>query len=703
MRQTPPKSPVKKHTWSEKEDRALIEFLDLSLLDENENSDPNSQWPMKNANSLFWVEAAKAIRKRTGSNILLSSNRVRNRSRLFRDKFNRSIEQAVTYFGLDTHNIISQPTRNKNAVTRGTQTKVKTKETGTQIAKHTDQDTQPLEECRTDVSVDTAFSMCKTLSPTALSALLMLLVPHIITLPIAPSFGDDLFSSVAVARNINTYPTDFFSKSIHAMNTLQDNNKPNLLYRFAQILSTNRPGTNIPLLQLDRMPFGLIQYQLEFYSSTNVHQVTIAPDYAVWLETMCSEFPTRFMRLFRGPGWSGVPKEDAKNPLKAQMNVAAPCIETMYRRAKKDKYDGSSSIQVTALEHFAKHKKPGTRVWFKADACDIKVALQTSVKGKWAGDVDLGDGSLQKLREDSDRRVACVKKAGKVPTRSQLEADVLKLLKDVEEDIVFLEDGLEVAQKKYTEKFRQPNSSTELLKGLAWERVEYHTLLVQAKTFYERYERLLAALDPSSPQPDRVAQCLVELAPDSQTYLQNLFKKRRVAADHAMVIMVSDERRNQKPYAVPIQLIPYHSLRDQFLQEFLNKCHEEAKKLGLTPVGDVTDGEFNSLRSLGNKRPIHLYEIIREVKDSVRRTTAQTILKSLRKVGEDDLGMPVTEVQDKAIPQAVIEEFHQLTTVHNMADEDAVIAAPPPSAQTHPSPSSTSSGPYSPPTDTDTD
>ncbi|KAI8517793.1 hypothetical protein Bbelb_038100 [Branchiostoma belcheri] len=532
--------------------------------------------------------------------------------------------------------------------------------------------------------METALSQCKALSPTVLSTLLMLLLPHITPLPTATSFGDVLFSAMATAQHINTYPTDFFSRSLTAMNTLQQNQKPNLLYTFARVLSSKRPDdSSTTLLQLDRMPFGLLQYQLEFFGATNVHQVTIAPDYAVWLETMCSEFPTRFMRLFRGPGWSGVPKEDAKNPLKAQMNVAAPCIETMCRRAKKDKYDGSSSIQVTALEHFAKHKKPGTRVWFKADACDIKVALQTSVKGKWAGDVDLGDGSLQKLREDSDRRVACVKKAGKVPTRSQLEADVLKLLKDVEEDIVFLEDGLEVAQKKYTEKFRQPNSSTELLKGLEWERVEYHTLLVQAKTFYERYERLLAALDPSSPQPDRVAQCLVELAKDSQTYLQNLFKKRRVAADHAMVIMVSDERRNQKPYAVPIQLIPYHSLRDQFLQEFLNKCHEEAKKLGLTPV---------TLRMERDEKP------------GDEKPGEQASHPSLRdNTGKDDLGMPVTEVQDKAIPQAVIEEFHQLTTVHNMADEDAVIAAPPPSAQTHPSPSSTSSGPYSPPTDTDTD
>jgi len=49
--------------------------------------------------------------------------------------------------------------------------------------------------------------------------------------------------------------------------------------------------------------------------------------------------------------------------------------------------------------------------------------------------------------------------------------------------------------------------------------------------------------------------------------------------------------------------------------------------------GDVTDGEFNSLRTLGNKRPIHLYEIIRGVKDSVRRMASDTVLKSLRKVG----------------------------------------------------------------------
>ena len=30
---------------------------------------------------------------------------------------------------------------------------------------------------------------------------------------------------------------------------------------------------------------------------------------------MCAEFPTRFTCLFRGPMWSGVPKEQQKDPL----------------------------------------------------------------------------------------------------------------------------------------------------------------------------------------------------------------------------------------------------------------------------------------------------------------------------------------------------------------------------------------------------
>ncbi|XP_078605180.1 uncharacterized protein LOC144878460 [Branchiostoma floridae x Branchiostoma japonicum] len=677
-RRTPQKSPVKRHDWTDQENKALIEFIDLSMLDENHNIEEENHWPMKGVDSPYWKKAAKAIKKRTHSSILLTASRVRKQNQKLRTQFDKSIKKAAAHFGLDV-DIISKTRKTTNTFDRATQTEpmkqpmtqdsgIQT--TGTAQEQYTEQNL--LEDNSSDTSVKAGLAMCKALLPSSLSTLLVLLIPHIVNLPSTPSFGDELFSNVATARGINTYPTDFFSRSLDAMTTLQDSNKPNLMYILARILTEKRPGTSIPLLQLDRMPFGMIQYQLQFYNATNVHQISTSPDYAVWLETMVAEFPTRFIRLFRGPGWSGVASQDKNNPLKARMNVAAPSLSTVYRRVRQDKFDGSPQIQIGALEAIAK-TKPGARVWFKADACDLKVAIQTSMKGKWSGDVDFGDGSVQKMYGECQRRLALVKEAGQLSDRDRLETCLRTLLVDMAEDVSLLARGLTAANDKYEAKYRQSNSSVEMLKMLAWERIEYNTLLEQAKAYHDRYESLLRALDPSAPATGQVRKCLKEMAPDSQIFLNNLFKKKRQAADHAMVIMVADERRRQKPYAVPVQLVPYHSIRDQQLQGLLENCHAEARKLGLIPVGDVTDGEFNSLRTLGNQRPIHIYEVIRQVKDSTRNTSPATILKFLRKVGADEHGTPLTELRETSIPPEVIEEFHQLTAVEGMTEEDAVV------------------------------
>ena len=44
-------------------------------------------------------------------------------------------------------------------------------------------------------------------------------------------------------------------------------------------------------------------------------QISVPNDFKLWYETMCSQIPTRFTRLFQGPMWSGVPKELQKDPL----------------------------------------------------------------------------------------------------------------------------------------------------------------------------------------------------------------------------------------------------------------------------------------------------------------------------------------------------------------------------------------------------
>ena len=57
------------------------------------------------------------------------------------------------------------------------------------------------------------------------------------------------------------------------MELLKQNNKNNLLYKFAFALCDTKPGTDEPVFPMDRMPFGLVEYQIEFFSCTHVKQV----------------------------------------------------------------------------------------------------------------------------------------------------------------------------------------------------------------------------------------------------------------------------------------------------------------------------------------------------------------------------------------------------------------------------------------------
>ena len=52
------------------------------------------------------------------------------------------------------------------------------------------------------------------------------------------------------------------------MKLLQSQGKTNLVYRFAYVIATARPESDESLLPLNRMPFGLIEYQIDFFSST---------------------------------------------------------------------------------------------------------------------------------------------------------------------------------------------------------------------------------------------------------------------------------------------------------------------------------------------------------------------------------------------------------------------------------------------------
>ena len=56
-------------------------------------------------------------------------------------------------------------------------------------------------------------------------------------------------------------------------------------------------------MPLESMLFGLIDYNIRFFTCNSTQMLGIEDHYVTWLETTHSNFGNKFLCLFRGPTW----------------------------------------------------------------------------------------------------------------------------------------------------------------------------------------------------------------------------------------------------------------------------------------------------------------------------------------------------------------------------------------------------------------
>ena len=113
---------------------------------------------------------------------------------------------------------------------------------------------------------------------------------------------------------------DIIETVISGVNTLYCTGKKNLLYIFAKTLSEDK-------LKLDRMPFGLIDYNLRFFHAESAVKLDLECHYAVWQETVMAHFGHKWIALNRGPMWQY--DEDDCTPGTVKENVATVADATV--------------------------------------------------------------------------------------------------------------------------------------------------------------------------------------------------------------------------------------------------------------------------------------------------------------------------------------------------------------------------------------
>ncbi len=100
------------------------------------------------------------------------------------------------------------------------------------------------------------------------------------------TLSDQLFDVLLSRHNVESPGDSFVSMSVNAMLRLQHNGKSNVVYKLPQIVAQNRPGTQLSRIPLDRMPWGLIQYQIDFFASKHTNEVILTVK--IQVVTLCN-------------------------------------------------------------------------------------------------------------------------------------------------------------------------------------------------------------------------------------------------------------------------------------------------------------------------------------------------------------------------------------------------------------------------------
>lgn len=106
---------------------------------------------------------------------------------------------------------------------------------------------------------------------------------------------------------------DFVSASPDGMRTLFEAGKQNIIHDLCKCF-TEQPGSNAKTrMPMDRMPYGLVDYNIRFFAPDFTQKLGVEEHYAKWMETIFSHFGHKWVALHRGPAWQYEIEDQAKD------------------------------------------------------------------------------------------------------------------------------------------------------------------------------------------------------------------------------------------------------------------------------------------------------------------------------------------------------------------------------------------------------
>ena len=217
----------------------------------------------------------------------------------------------------------------------------------------------------------------------------------------------------------------------------------------------------------------------------------------------------------------------------------------------------------------------------------MQVGLRESMRNEWSGDIDLGDGDLQRRHGEYVKYLQFVRGIG-VKQRTAyavIKTDLEEQLRNMRDEKEFLTAGLAKAKDCYESKRKLLNVSEDSLFALAWDVEGYSKLIEKNMSITDSISDILARINGPLHERGNIKADVSALKKELEPYVKSVTTKKREAASHLLLFMISDELHNFKPYAVLVRVIKYKSITDAMLREFKEELRKAMKECGMTTVG----------------------------------------------------------------------------------------------------------------------
>ena len=138
------------------------------------------------------------------------------------------------------------------------------------------------------------------------------------------------------------------------------------------------------------------------------------------------------------------------------------------------------------------------------------------------------------------------------------------------------------SQKLETERHHQKDMIT-----LSWKVKELNDLAENGRQVYTEIKALASRMQVrEGSREENIPRILQTIRQKAISFVKGVVRHQRTAATHVLVFMISNEERNKKPHALPIQCLPYKGLSDSKVRELANHIITEMVQRKMKVAGN---------------------------------------------------------------------------------------------------------------------